>query len=34
MEVVKNGKITEQNPLHFLMNMMSLVVYSFINCPL
>jgi len=34
MEVVKNGKITEQNPLHFLMNITGLIVFPFINSPI
>jgi len=32
-EAAKNGKITEPNPMHFLMNMMGLIVYPFINGP-
>src|SRR4029077_16666420 len=32
-EAAKNGKITEQNPLHFLMNMMGMIVFPFINSP-
>jgi hypothetical protein len=32
-EAVKKGKITEPNPLHFLMNLTSLVIFPFINSP-
>jgi hypothetical protein len=32
-EAVKKGKITERDPLHFLMNMMGLIVFPFINSP-
>lgn len=33
-EAVAKGKITEPNPLHFLMNLLSLVVFPFIGQPL
>ncbi len=33
-EAVAKGKITEPNPLHFLMNLLSLVVFPFIAQPL
>jgi AcrR family transcriptional regulator len=33
-EAVVKGKITEPNPLHFLMNLLSLVVFPFIGQPL
>lgn len=33
-EAVKNGKITEPNPLHFLMNMMGLMIFPFIGSPM
>lgn len=33
-EAVAKGKITEPNPLHFLMNLLSLVVFPFIAKPL
>jgi AcrR family transcriptional regulator len=33
-EAVKKGKITEPNPLHFLMNMQGLIVFPFIGSPL
>ncbi len=33
-EAVKNGKITEPNPLHFLMNMLGLIVFPFIGSPM
>ena len=33
-EGVKHGKITESNPLHFLMNIMGLVVFPFIASPM
>lgn len=33
-EAVAKGKITEPNPLHFLMNLLSLVVFPFIVQPL
>ena len=31
---VKSGKIKEPNPLHFLMNLMGLIVFPFINSPM
>ena len=33
-EAVKSGKISEPNPLHFLMNMLGLIVFPFISSPL
>jgi AcrR family transcriptional regulator len=33
-EAVKNGKISEPNPLHFLMNMLGLIVFPFISSPM
>jgi AcrR family transcriptional regulator len=33
-EAVRNGKISVPNPLHFLMNMLGLVVFPFIGNPL
>lgn len=33
-EAVLKGKITEPNPLHFLMNMMGLIIFPFIAKPL
>jgi len=33
-EAVKNGKITDVNPLHFLMNVMGLVIFPFISSPM
>ncbi len=33
-DAVAKGKITEPNPLHFLMNLLSLVVFPFIGQPL
>lgn len=33
-EAVEKGKITEPNPLHFLMNLLGLVVFPFIAQPL
>ena len=33
-EAVEKGKITEPNPLHFLMNLLGLVVFPFIGQPL
>ncbi len=33
-EAAKKGKITEPNPLHFLMNMLGLIVFPFIGSPL
>lgn len=33
-EAVAKGKITEPNPLHFLMNLLSLVIFPFIGQPL
>jgi len=33
-EAVKHGKITEPNPLHFLMNLLGLVVFPFIASPM
>jgi len=33
-EAVKNGKIAEPNPLHFLMNIMGLVIFPFIASPM
>ncbi len=33
-ESVKNGKITEPNPLHFLMNLLGLIVFPFIGSPM
>ena len=33
-EAVKNGKIMEPNPLHFLMNLMSLMAFPFIGSPI
>jgi AcrR family transcriptional regulator len=33
-KAVKNGKVTGVNPLHFLMNVMSLVVFPFIGSPM
>ena len=33
-EAVQDGKITEPNPLHFIMNMLGLVVFPFIGSPM
>jgi len=33
-EAVKKGEISEPNPLHFLMNLMGLVIFPFISKPL
>jgi AcrR family transcriptional regulator len=33
-EAVTSGKITEPNPLHFLMNLMGLTIFPFIGSPL
>ena len=33
-QLVAEGKITDPNPLHFLMNLISLVVFPFIGQPL
>jgi AcrR family transcriptional regulator len=33
-DAVKMGKISEPNPLHFLMNMLGLIVFPFIGSPL
>lgn len=33
-KAVKEGKITEPNPLHFLMNLLGLIVFPFIGKPL
>jgi len=33
-EAAKNGKLAEPNPLHFLMNLMGLVVFPFISSPM
>ena len=33
-EAAKNGKLIEPNPLHFLMNLMGLVVFPFISSPM
>lgn len=33
-EAVQNGRITEPNPLHFLMNLMGLIIFPFIVQPL
>ena len=33
-EAVASGKITEPNPLHFLMNLLGLITYPFIGSPL
>jgi AcrR family transcriptional regulator len=33
-EAVKSGKISEPNPLHFLMNMLGLIVFPFISSPM
>jgi AcrR family transcriptional regulator len=33
-EAVRKGKVTEPNPLHFLMNLLGLIVLPFINSPM
>ena len=33
-EAAQKGKITEPNPLHFLMNMLGLIVFPFIGSPM
>ncbi len=33
-QAVKSGKISEPNPLHFLMNMLGLIVFPFISSPM
>jgi len=33
-EAARNGKITEPNPIHFLMNVLGLVVFPFITSPM
>jgi len=33
-KATKEGKITEPNPLHFIMNLMGLVIYPFIGSPI
>jgi AcrR family transcriptional regulator len=33
-EAAKNGKVAEPNPLHFLMNLLGMIVFPFINSPM
>jgi hypothetical protein len=33
-EAARDGKVTEPNPLHFLMNVLGLVVFPFIGSPM